>query len=354
PVPGKGQKVKAPGSSIPSTIELLFTSRAVVTSGEVAAAAGVSRQAAHNHLKALTETGDLIHEGKGRGGRYRRRADISARYPIAGLEEHVVWAENIVALKNQYDPYFFDNHPNVNKVLDFVFTEMLNNAIDHSSGGTVNVRWVLQGANTIVFEIEDDGVGVFRNMMTSRSLTDEFDAIGEISKGKQTTAPAQHSGLGIFFSSKIVNGFVLSSGQLRWTVDSRLPDTAIGWLDRPRVGTLVRCEVDLGTDVIPKDIFDAFSDPTTYAFSKSSVHVSLFREGDVFVSRSEAKRIAAHLESFEVVELDFSGISEVGQGFVDELFRVWGREHLGTRMIPVHANPAILSMIAKTTQVDEL
>ncbi len=350
----KGQKVKVTGSSIPSTIETLFTSRAAVTSGQVAAAAGVSRQAAYNHLRAMADTGVLIHEGKGRGGRFRRRADISERYATDGIEEHLVWAENVAAIKKRFDPFIFDDHPNVKKVLDFTFTEMLNNAIDHSEGKHIEVRWFMRDQKTIVFEIDDDGVGVFRKMTNSRSLADEFEAIGEISKGKQTTAPKHHSGLGIFFSSKIANKFVLSSGHLIWTVDSRLDDTAIGWLDQARIGTLVRCEVDLSTEIVPKDIFDAFSDPETYAFSKSSVRVALFRDGDSFVSRSEAKRIGAHLENFDLVEIDFSGIRDVGQGFVDELFRVWRGEHPETRIIPINANPAIISMIAKTTNIEEL
>jgi hypothetical protein len=48
------------------------------------------------------------------------------------------------------------------------------------------------------------------------------------------------------------------------------------------------------------------------------------------------------------VELDFEGIEGVGQGFVDELFRVWQNNHPQTRLVPVRANRSILSMIAVT------
>ena len=150
----------------------------------------------------------------------------------------------------------------------------------------------------------------------------------------------------------MVNKFVISSGQLTWTVDSKVGDEAIGWLDRERTGTLVRCEIDLATTIKPIRVFDAYSDPDKHGFTKSSLRVALFREGDSFVSRSEAKRVGAHLETFDLVELDFMGIQQVGQGFVDELFRVWRNDHPQTRLIPVNANPAIISMIARAGPID--
>jgi anti-sigma regulatory factor (Ser/Thr protein kinase) len=330
-------------TSVPAVIDKLFASREVITSGEVATAAGVSRQAAHYHLKAMEKRGEVIHEGAGRGGRYRRRSQLAAEYPLDGLEEHVVWTEEYYALKKM-DPPVLDN-ARVKPILDFAFTEMVNNAIDHSGGTVVATRWFLE-PDRVAFEVEDDGVGAFRRMRESRGLERDFDSIGEIAKGKQTTAPQRHSGLGIYFSSRMASRFILSSGQLTWTVDNEREDEAIGWLDQERRGTLVRCEVSGTTTTEITDVFDAFSDAETFGFNKSTIRVSLFGEGD-FVSRSEAKRMGAHLETFDLVELDFTGIQQVGQGFVDELFRVWPRDHPGTRLVPVHANPAVVSMIAK-------
>lgn len=342
----EGKNVKIKGS-VPATIERLFASRALITSGEVADAAGVSRQAAHYHLKAMEARGILIHEGAGRGGRYRRRAQRERQYPIQGLEEHVVWGEECFVLK-QLDLPPFDNRK-VRPILDFAFTEMLNNAIDHSDGTAVEVRWYLE-PDRIAFEIEDDGVGAFRRMRETRGLSSEFDSIGEIAKGKQTTAPDRHSGLGIYYTSRMASRFVLSSGRLSWTVDTARADEAVGWLDKERRGTLVRCEVDAATEIATKDVFDSTTDPGKFGFNKSTIRVSLFTEGN-FVSRSEAKRMGSHLESFDLVELDFTDIREVGQGFVDELFRVWQGRHPDTRLIPVNANPAIISMIAKTVPI---
>jgi hypothetical protein len=69
--------------------------------------------------------------------------------------------------------------------------------------------------------------------------------------------------------------------------------------------------------------------------------ITLFDVGEHFVSRSEARRIAAGLEQFRDVILDFEGVREVGQGFVDELFRVWATEHPQIRVTPVNMNDAV-------------
>lgn len=55
----------------------------------------------------------------------------------------------------------------------------------------------------------------------------------------------------------------------------------------------------------------------------SRVRVKLFELGVEFVSRSEAKRLVRGLERFEEVEVEVDGVLGGGQGFVDELVRVW-------------------------------
>jgi anti-sigma regulatory factor (Ser/Thr protein kinase) len=328
--------------TVPDAIERLFAARTYITSSEVAAAAGVTRQAAHYHLSRMVESGLLLAEGARRSSRYRLKAQHSSEYELAGLSENDVWGEQRLALR-QIDPDILDT-PNLLKILTFGFTEMVNNAIDHSKGSIVNVRWYL-GQEQVAFEIEDDGVGAFASIRESRGLADDYQAVGELSKGKQTTDPAHHSGLGIFFTSRMVGNFSLSANQLVWTVSNEIDDYAIGWLDKPRTGTLVRCEIRRDTPITPQEVYDKLSDPVSSRFNKTTIQVGLFREGD-FVSRTEAKLIGARLEGFEVVELDFTGIDQIGQGFADELFRVWVSEHPTSHLVPVHANPAVMAMIA--------
>jgi anti-sigma regulatory factor (Ser/Thr protein kinase) len=327
--------------TVPEVIERLFAARTYITSSEVAAAAGVTRQAAHYHLSRMVKSGVLVTEGARRSSRYRLKAQYSSEYELAGLSENEVWGEQRWAFR-RIDPDILDT-PNLIQILNFAFTEMVNNAIDHSKGRTVNVRWFLS-QEQVVFEIEDDGVGAFASIRESRELNNDYQAVGELSKGKQTTDPAHHSGLGIFFTSRMVDKFSISANQLVWTVNSEIDDYAIGWLDRARNGTLVHCEIRRDTRVTPKEVYDELSDPVSSRFNRTTIHVELFREGD-FVSRTEAKLIGTRLEGFEVVELDFAGIDQIGQGFADELFRVWVSEHATSHLVPVNANPAVMAMI---------
>ena len=188
-------------------------------------------------------------------------------------------------------------------------------------------------------------MGVFRTVREKFGLSTNLEAIQELSKGKRSTAPEKHSGQGIFFTSKAVDLFRLRSSGISWTVDNVRHDQGIGDALDARHGTQVRCTIDSDTDRVLKDVFDRFSDPDSLAFSKSAAVVRLFQSEGAFVSRSEAKRLAAGLERFAEVEIDFSGIEEVGQGFVDELSRVWARDHPGTRLVPANMGPAVRAMV---------
>ncbi|GAH25948.1 unnamed protein product, partial [marine sediment metagenome] len=77
---------------------------------------------------------------------------------------------------------------------------MLNNAIEHSESKKVEII-IERRKNNIIFEVRDWGVGIFNNIMNKKGLSSEMDAIQDLLKGKQTTAPSYHSGEGIFFTS---------------------------------------------------------------------------------------------------------------------------------------------------------
>lgn len=330
--------------SIRETIDELFSSQPKVSSGAVAAAAGVSRQAAHYHFKKMERSGLVRQEGAGRTAHYVRNALRSARYAIEGLSESDVWTLEHRALR-VLDPEILDN-PVVVANLNFTFTEMVNNAIEHSEGAVIEIRWFLHD-DRIAFEVEDDGIGALKRMRESRGLARDFDAIGEIAKGRQTTDPTHHSGLGIYLSSRLADRFVLSSGHLVWTTDLERNDAAVGWLDDERNGTLVRSEVLGSTARTLHQVSADLVDPEVVSSRRSRIRVDLF-SGEGFISRTQAKTLATRLEMFDQVELDFTDVKEIGQGFADELFRVWKSQHPGTRLVPINANPAILAVIGLT------
>ena len=52
-----------------------------------------------------------------------------------------------------------------------------------------------------------------------------------------------------------------------------------------------------------------------------------------------------NLEAFSEVELDLRGVRQVGQGFADEVFRVFAANHPGTRFRVLNADESVAAMI---------
>lgn len=290
-------------------------------------ATGLTRQAIHRHLRAMVAEGKLYPEGAGRGARYvARRTETTMRRRCAGLDESSFYRQLVAAL-----PELAALPPRAENIMHYAFTELVNNAIDHSRAEEVEctVRLVDRGVEVAIV---DRGIGVFENVRAALGLATHVEALAELSKGKTTTDPARHSGQGIFFASKAVDLFDLESGATRWIVDNRRGDQAVG-VAATRTGTRVRFEVDRDTRRELRKIFDEFT--TDLAFDRTRTIVRLFAIGTTFVSRSEAKRLLHGLERFREVILDFAGVDAIGQGFADEVFRVWAGAHPETRLLPV-------------------
>ena len=195
------------------------------------------------------------------------------------------------------------------------------------------------------FEIRDYGVGAYPKLCTGLHLASEFEAVQELSKGKRTTDRTRHTGEGIFFTSKAVDIFRLTSSGVRWTVDNLRRDVALGIVHEVG-GTSVICQIDPQTDRDLTEVFRQFT--SNHAFTRTRPTVKLFEIGTSFVSRSEARRLLDGLEAdFETIEVDFTGETDVGQGFVDELLRVWPEAHPGKAVIPTNINPAVDFMIQR-------
>jgi len=309
-----------------------------VSSGWLATRAGVTRQAAHLWLRELVQSGALVRVGAGRTSRYERpmAALVDRSWRRAGLDEDVAWRELEGAIRRRV------RRRDTITILRFAFTEMVNNAIDHSRGRTVRAR-VFENGDEIGFEVEDDGVGIFAHVMRTRHLRSSFHAVAELQKGKVTTMPEAHTGQGIFFTAKLADRMVIESGTTRWVIDGRRDDQSIETMPRRR-GTLVRFEIDRASRRSIEATFRRFTNEDL-DFSRTRTALKLLRHGNEMVSRSEAKRLLAGLDRFEEVELDFRGIRGVGQGFADEVFRIWQRDHPSTRLIVSNAVPAVRFMI---------
>lgn len=264
--------------------------------------------------------------------------DWHRELPVAGLQEDQVWRDLASDLLQDR------LSPEGRSTASYAFTEMLNNAIDHSAASTVHVsvwasRWEIR------CEVCDDGRGALPHLQERLDLEDVYDALGELTKGKTTTDPERHTGEGIFFTSKAVDVFTLESAGVRWTVDNVRGDQAVGGSE-VHVGTRVRWEMDPSTARAIADVFGAYTDDD-HRFTKTRTVVRLFGFGVRFVSRSEAKRLLRGLDRFTEVVVDFTGVEEVGQGFVDEVLRVWPRQHPQVDVTPVGMTGAVDFMVRR-------
>lgn len=305
---------------------------------EVVRALRVSPATAHRLLQALVIGGVLERRGRGRAARYRLRA-LHRRFHRAGLDEHRAW-EQIASEMGRIRPL----EPAVSRSVAYAASEILNNAVDHSGGRSVEVTVAFERRGTTVITIRDDGVGVFRRVCEDFGYASPEDAIVQLEKGKLTSDPSRHSGEGLFFSSKAVTRFRLESQGRAWLVDNQVHDSGIAPSDVRR-GTRVQLDVIPGHVPKLEEVFAAYTDPETLRFTRTRATIKLAALGKTLVSRSEAKRLVARLTEFRHVTLDFSGVDVAGQGFCDEVFRVFAGAHPNVTLEPVGMNDTVAFMV---------
>jgi anti-sigma regulatory factor (Ser/Thr protein kinase) len=303
----------------------------------------LSRAAVAARVRALIETHHLQKSGTTRPhyavGPHRRGHAVQR---LSGLAEDRVWREDIAPLLSGLPR-------NVIDICHHGVTEMVNNAIDHSEGRTLDIR-VERTPERVGLLITDDGIGIFRKITRALDLPDERLALLELSKGKLTTDPRRHSGEGIFFTSRVFDAFQIRSAGLVFDHDAT-HDVLFEQeqIDATARGTEVAMQIEVSSTRTLKEVFDEFSSgPDDYTFAKTIVPVRLAKIGDEnLISRSQAKRLMQRVDRFSKVVLDFEGISSIGQAFADEIFRVFAKEHPAIELITMHAVPGVQQMIRR-------
>lgn len=302
---------------------------------------GLTRQAINRYIQALVTENVLSFSGKTRDRVYKLRtiSEWIQRYRIeGGLAEDIVWRDDITEVLGEMPD-------NVLKIWQYGFTEMFNNALDHSAGGHIFVA-VKMTATTTEMMILDDGVGIFKKIQQAEDLLDERHAVLELAKGKLTTDPQNHTGEGIFFSSRMFDEFDIISGGIHFS--HKFGDEE-DWIFEPgkfRSQTAVWMKLSNHTSRTDRKIFNKYSSGDDYGFNKTVVPVKLVQYGDEnLISRSQAKRLLVRVEMFKIVVFDFRDVKNIGQAFADEIFRVFQRQHPEIELIPHKANPAIKKMI---------
>ncbi len=323
----------------------------VITTSEIVRLTNISRQTITEHFRKLVRERKLIKFGSTHNAKYcipskktlaaSESISFKSDYPIKGLNEDLVFDE--VSLKLNLMKLLSDN---AFKIVRYAFTEMLNNAIDHSGSNKVKILVYIKNGE-LGFTIIDHGIGIFENIKKKFKLKNHLEAVEHLLKGKQTTDPKRHSGQGIFFTSKIADKFILKSTNTGLIFDNTVDDVIIEDVKSFK-GTKVifilkqKSRKDLG------HLFNQYQD-NEYEFDKTklSINISMTGKYGEYVSRSEAKRLLFGLEKFKRIVLDFKKVKGIGQGFADEIFRVFKSDNPTIKIEAINMSPSIEFMIKR-------
>ncbi len=296
----------------------------------------LSKQTINMYLRELTQKGFIEETGKGRTKKYRYKyIEYNNTYTNKDIDEDFVWRE--------FKPKLNSITNNALHILQYGFTEMVNNAIEHSEAEQIGVKLRVSKYKTTVY-IWDNGVGIFDKIYNVFQLEDKRYAILELAKGKLTSDPENHTGEGVFFTSRAMDGFNIFSSGLCFIHDNRLKKDYL--LDNEvKKGTIIYMSIKNNSERKLVDVFNEFTGDDN-GFSKTVIPIELAQiEGDALISRSQAKRILARCEKFKEIVLDFEGIVTVGQGFADQIFRVFANEHPEINIQIANTSEDVLQMI---------
>lgn len=311
---------------------------------------GFSRAYLHRFFRELQDEGKIILVGRTNQAHYilsgpksiRTGKSLSFRRTL--LNKNLFEDTVLRAIKRE--TAIFDGlRKNVADILDYAFTEMLNNAIEHSKSKKILVQ--MEKADKLIkFRVTDWGVGVFNDIKRKFRLKDIFEAMELLLKGKQTTVPETHTGEGIFFTSKVGDKFALESSNKKLIFDNKIDDVFVRDSKKTK-GTRAVFEILTNSQRELSSTFEEYTSEN-FVFDKTKVIVKLFElGGQSYISRSQARRLLFGLEKFQRVVLDFKKVETIGQAFADEVFRVWQKKHRRIKIESINCGQNIKFMIKR-------
>ena len=307
----------------------------------------ISRPSASKLVKQFISDGWLITSGSTHRPVYALGENriIQKVYKSDEVEEALLW-------ERDFSP-FFELPKNVRNIAHYGFTEIANNAHDHSECDNVAITMSIMDGILYIL-ISDDGIGIFKKIQDAFNLPDPRLSLLELSKGKLTTDSSRHTGEGIFFTSKMFDSFNIDANNLSFKHDVRSERDVL--FESPYdLGTSVLMSIALDSTRESRDIFDQFTVPGEFTFSKTLVPVRLASiGGENLISRSQAKRLVARFDGFKTVILDFDKIDEIGQAFSDEVFRVFRNAHPSVDLISINMSSDVQKMIKRVSVADDV
>src|ERR1035437_5117637 len=257
----------------------IINKKGKIKSSEIVSKVDVSRQYVNTVISELIAEKRVVKLGGTRNAFYVSPeyvkvhpnilpSSFKKKYKNKTLEEHKILME----IEGKFS-LLLNLSENIKSIFTFAFSEMFNNAIEHSQSKNINVEVSLR-EDKLSFIVEDSGVGAFRNIMKKRNLHSEVEAIQDLLKGKTTTMPKSHSGEGIFFTSKAADLFILDSFGYQLTITSE--DTTIRHSPITKRGTRVMFEINKNSNLHLNDVFKKFTniaDNSDYGFDKTEIRV---------------------------------------------------------------------------------
>ncbi len=283
---------------------------------------GFSRQAALRHMYILVMDGKVTVNGKTKDRSYALKSLVDRSFSLSingKIKEDQLFEDTIHPFLTEFDS-------NVQEICEYGFSEIMNNVISHSKGKNCTVS-LLINVGTISVKIEDDGLGVFKNILDHFSFKNYHRSILELAKGKLTTDSLNHSGEGVFFVSRLFDYFRMDSSGLSWVHDARKNQWTVT-KGKKKTGTSVLVELSPYSKNSINKTRKKFSSNGNLIFDCTCVPVVLskFNSGHLF-SRSQAKRLTKNLNQFKKIRFDFTGLNTIGHSFADEIFRVFQQKN---------------------------
>lgn len=300
---------------------------------------GYTRQAVHRHLRELVNTGELMVSGRARATRYslpRPQARLH-QLDLADVDEREVWERVAPELLPP------GTTEQAERIARFAVEELVRNAASHSAAATASLQ-IDSKIDEIRFQLTDEGVGLFTRVRERLGLATQLDALIELSRSPLTTEPRTHLGQGLQLLASACDQLSIEAGGLLWRHDRARDDQLLGEAPR-RPGTRISCVIAADTERILEGLL---RERLTYQNPLAAMgQVKLLDVGGQFMSREEAQRLMAGMERYRVVDLNFHGVTGVGLGFAEEIFKRWVPSHPDTRIQVRGASPVIIGVLKR-------
>ena len=279
---------------------------------------GFSRQAALRHMYVLVTDGKVIVKGKTKDRSYTLKPLVKKSFSLSingKLREDQLFEDTI-------HPFLAEFESNVQEICEYGFSEIMNNVLSHSKGENCTISLLINVGNISV-KIEDDGLGVFKNILDHFSFKNYHRSILELAKGKLTTDSAHHSGEGIFFVSRLFDYFRMESSGFIWTHDAEKNQWAVA-KGKKKTGTSVLFKISPFSNNSINKTRRKYSSNGKLVFDSTCIPVVLSKfNSEYLFSRSQAKCLTKNLNQFKKIKFDFTGLNTIGHSFADEIFRVF-------------------------------